>query len=122
MRLSSQRQSDWLYWVFGVCFGAACGYVHVWMLDSSLAVLMVTGFTMFLAYKRPERTWRWAMLVGLGMPAAAILASLTGKNPSRGLLVGSFAGMAFSIVAAVGGKVLHRAKQELFPSNVDGGR
>ncbi len=83
---------------------------------------MVTGLTMFLAYKRPERVWRWALLVGLSMPAAGLIALLTRQRPSRGMLVGTFAGLAFSIVAAVGGRVLHRAVRTLFPKKVNSGR
>ncbi len=76
---------------------------------------MVTGFTMFLAYRRPERVWRWALLIGLSMPVAGLIALLTRERPSRGMLAGTFAGLAFSIVAAVGGRVLHRARGILFP-------
>jgi len=75
---------------------------------------MVTGFTMFLAYRRPERVWRWALLVGLSMPAAGFVALLTRERPSRGMIAGTFAGLAFSIVAAIGGRVLHRARAILF--------
>jgi hypothetical protein len=113
--LNPEKQSDRLYWLLGIIFGAACGYVHVRIQDSSLSVLMVTGFTMFLAYKRPERVWRWAMVVGLSMPTAGLVALLTRERPSRGMIAGTFAGLAFSIVAAVGGKILHRAARELFP-------
>ena len=106
--------------MLGIVFGAACGYVHIRIQDSSLSVLMVTGFTMFLAYNRPERVWRWAILMGLSMPAAGLIALLTKLRPSRGMLVGTFAGLAFSIVASVGGTVLHRARTILFPKKVNG--
>ena len=109
-----------LYYLLAVIFGAACGYVHIRLEDSSLSVLMVTAFTMFLAYRRPTRVWRWAVLVGLGMPAAGFLALLTRERPSRGMIAGTFAGLAFSIVAAIGGKVLHRARTILFEKKVDG--
>ena len=108
-------QSDGLYWLLAVVFGAACGFVHVRIQDSSLSVLMVTGFTMFLAYQRPQRVWRWALLMGLSMPLAGLVALLTRERPSRGMIAGTFAGFAFSIVASVGGRVLHRAKEILFP-------
>jgi Na+/proline symporter len=118
--LESQNKSDALYWLLGILFGAACGYTHIRLRDSSLSVLMVTGFTMFLAYKRPERVWRWALLVGFSMPAAGLIALLTRERPSRGMIAGTFAGLVFAIVAAVGGRVLHRAARELFPKKVDG--
>lgn len=80
---------------------------------------MVTGFTMFLAYRRPERVWRWAVLMGLSMPLAGLFALLTRVRPSRGMIAGTFAGLAFSIVAAVGGRVLHRARGILFPPTTE---
>jgi hypothetical protein len=54
------------------------------------------------------------------MPSAALLALATRDHPSRGLIAGSFAGLAFSIVAAVGGKILARAARELFPKRGNG--
>jgi len=115
--LKPSNQSDALYWLLGIIFGAACGYVHIRVQDSSLSVLMVTGFTMFLAYKRPEKFWAWALLMGLSMPAAGLVALLTRERPSRGMIIGTFAGLAFSIVAAIGGRVLYRARTTLFPKN-----
>jgi Na+/proline symporter len=105
--------------LLGILFGAACGYMYIRIQDAGLAVVMVTGFTMFLAYRRPERVWRWALLVGLSMPAAGLLALLTRERPSRGMIAGAFAGLAFSIVAAVGGGVLHRARGILFPGKTE---
>ena len=90
--------------------------MHIRIQDSSLSVLMVTGFTMFLAYRRPERVWRWAVVMGISMPVAALVALLTRVRPNRGMIAGTFAGLAFSIVAAVGGRVLHRARGILFPN------
>lgn len=115
--LTSPRQSDSLYWLLGIVFGAACGYTHIRVQDSSLSVLMVTGFTMFLAYRRPERVWRWAALMGLSMPLAGLVALLTRVRPSRGMIAGTFAGLAFAIVAAIGGRVLNRARGILFPKS-----
>lgn len=83
--------------------------------DSGLSVLMVTGFTMFLAFKRPQRVWWWAAIIGLSLPFAVLLTYLTRETPSLGMVAGSFAGLAFSLVAAVGGKVLCRVVAELFP-------
>jgi hypothetical protein len=104
-----------LYWVLAILFGAGAGWTHARLNDPSLSVLMVTGFAMFLAYKCPQRTWWWAALIGLSLPAAVLLNYLTREKPSLGMVAGSFAGLAFSIVAAVGGKVLRRVVAELFP-------
>jgi hypothetical protein len=113
--LNSTKQSDALYWLLALLFGAACGYVHIRIGDSSLSVLMVTAFTMFLAYMRPERVWRWIVVMGFSMPAAGMVAVLTRQHPNRGMILGTFAGLAFSIVAGIAGRFLHRARMILFP-------
>ena len=114
--MKPSSQSDTLYYVLAILLGALAGYLHVALLDSSLSVLLVTGATMFLAYQRPVRVWRWAVLIGLSLPVAALIALLTRNKPTLGMVAGSFAGLAFSIVAAAGGQVLRRVVRELFPS------
>jgi hypothetical protein len=113
--ISHSRQSEALYWTLAVLFGAVAGWTHSRLNDSGLSVLMVTGFSMFLAYKRPQRMWWWAALIGLSLPTAVLFNYLTREKPSLGMVAGSFAGLAFSIVASVGGKVLKRLVGELFP-------
>jgi hypothetical protein len=104
-----------LYWILAILFGAVAGWTHARYNDPSLSVLMVTGFAMFLSYKRPKLLWWWAAMIGLSLPVAVLLNYLTRQKPSLGMVAGSFAGLAFSIVAAVGGNVLKRLVGELFP-------
>jgi hypothetical protein len=113
--ISRSKQSDALYWILALIFGAVAGFTHVCLNDSGLSVLMVTGFTMFLAYQRPQRIWWWAAIVGLSLPVGVLLTYLIREKPSLGMVAGSFAGLAFAVVAAVGGKVLRRVVAELFP-------
>lgn len=96
-------------------FAAVAGWTHARLYDSGLSVLMVTGFSMFLAYMRPQKWWWWAALMGLSLPAAVLLNYFTREKPTLGMVAGAFAGLAFSIVASVGGKVLRRLVAELFP-------
>lgn len=113
--ITDSQQSDALYVGLAILLGSAAGWTHARLNDSGLSVLMVTGFSMFLAYKRPQRMWWWAALIGLSLPVAVLLNYLTREKPSLGMVAGSFAGLAFSIVASVGGKVLRRVVAELFP-------
>lgn len=114
--LNSSLRSDATYYVLAILAGALAGYFHLGLLDPSLSVLLVTGATMFLSYRRPARVWHWAILMGLSLPASTLFALLTRAKPNRGMIAGSFAGLAFSIVAAVGGKFLRRVVEELFPA------
>ena len=101
-------------------FAGAAGYTHARINDSGLSVLMVTAFSMFLAYMRPKQVWWWAAVIGLSLPAAVLLNYLTREKPTLGMVAGAFAGLAFSIVASVGGKVLRRLVGELFPAKQKG--
>lgn len=108
-------QRDWLYWTLAVLFAFVSGYAHVRINDSGLAVVFVTAFTMFLAYKRPQRIWRWIMVMALSLPMAVVVAQVTQTRPPLGMVAGSFAGSAFAIVAGIGGQLLRRAVDVLFP-------
>lgn len=114
--ITQQPKSGLLYWILAIVFAAAAGYTHARINDSGLSVLMVTGFSMFLAYKRPKQLWWWAAIIGLSLPAAVLLNYLTRQKPTLGMVAGAFAGLAFSIVASVGGTVLRRVVYELFPA------
>ncbi len=83
--------------------------------DSGLAVVFVTAFTMLLAYKRTQRIWRWITVMALSLPAAVLVAQVTRTKPPLGMVAGSFAGSAFAIVAGIGGQLLRRAVDILFP-------
>jgi hypothetical protein len=118
--ITQRSQSGLLYWILAIVFGCVAGYTHARINDSGLSVLMVTAFSMFLAYKRPQHVWWWAALIGLSLPAAMLLNYLTREKPTLGMVAGAFAGLAFSIVASVGGKVLRRLVYELFPPKAQG--
>ncbi len=113
--IARSNQSGIFYWILALVFGVACGWVHVRLSDTGLSVLMVTGFAMFLSYRRPQRLWWWAAIIGLSLPAAVLLSYFGREKPSLGMIAGSFAGLAFSIVASVGGSILRRVVIELFP-------
>ncbi len=113
--ITEPKQSVVVYWILAIVLGGIAGYTHARINDSGLSVLMVTGFSMFLAYIRPKQVWWWAAVIGLSLPAAVLLNYLTREKPTLGMVAGAFAGLAFSIVAAVGGRVLRRVVAELFP-------
>jgi predicted branched-subunit amino acid permease len=108
------QSRDWPYWLVGLLLGAAAGYVQVQVQDPTISALMVGAFAMFLAIMRPARPWRWGLLVALCLPAAELLAFLSREKPTRGAVIGSFAGLAPALVCAIGGSFLRRLTGELF--------
>src|SRR6266545_329482 len=70
-----------LFALFALLLGVGCGALHVfvaWMdqPDPLLSALAVTVATMMLGLLRPERPWRWVLLVGAPVPLTILAAGL----------------------------------------------
>ena len=111
----NQSPKDWPFWLAGLLLGGLTGYVQTRIGDLLLSALMVAAFSMFLGMMRPQRPWRWALLVAVCLPAAQLLAFLTREHPTRAAVYTSFAALAPALVCAYGGSLLRRVLGELFP-------
>ncbi|HMK29493.1 MAG TPA: hypothetical protein VK473_07400 [Terriglobales bacterium] len=105
--------SDLPYFVLALTLGATAAFVHLRYHDLSL--LLVSISAMSLALARPERPWRWALVVALCLPAGQLLAYLTREHPTRAMVFGSFIGLVPGLIAAYGGAVMRRGFDVLFP-------
>lgn len=99
----------------GVLLGLFAGYLDVKFGDLLLTALFVLAATMLLGALRPDRPWRWTILVGLFVPLVQLLAFfwLTQK-PYRAQIYESFLGLLTGIAGAYGGAVARRGWNELF--------
>jgi hypothetical protein len=95
--------------------GLFAGYLDVKFSDLLLTALFVLAATMLLGALRPDRPWRWTILVGLFVPLVQLLAFfwLTQK-PYRAQIYESFLGLLTGIAGAYGGAVARRGWNELF--------
>jgi uncharacterized membrane protein (UPF0136 family) len=112
---SSDRQRDWPFWISGLILGGITGFLQVRVKDPTLSGVFLVAINLFLAFMRPRRPWRWGVLTGLCLPAAELLAFLTREHPTRGMVGGSFVGLAPALAASFGGSVIRRAMSTLFP-------
>ena len=101
------------YYLAACVLGAIAGWSQIALRDISL--LLVSAFTLFLAVARPQRPWRWALIVGLGLPAAELLTYVFRWHPLRGAVAGSFLALVPAMMCAYGGALLRRAVGILFP-------
>jgi hypothetical protein len=93
-----------LYWFVAVAMGLASGYIHVLVPDPTIAALLALAAAMFLGFARPERPWRWALVLAFSIPAADLYMYLQGMAFYRGRLEGAFvAGLVSGIVGAYAG-------------------
>jgi hypothetical protein len=83
--------------------------------DLLLTALFVLAVTMLLGALRPERPWRWTLLVGVFVPLVRLLAFFWfTQKPYRAQIYESFLGLLTGIAGAYGGAVARRGWNELF--------
>lgn len=92
--------------------GLGGGFLEVWLADLSTTALVVTAASMALGCVWPRRPWRWALVMGLCVPLAVAIE--WNQHPGRGMVFGSFAMLAPTLVAAFGGSFMRMLVGELF--------
>lgn len=107
-------QSDgWIY-ILGAVLGFGAGVLDVKADDLLVTALSVLTSTMLLALLRPERPWRWVLIVGVFVPAAQLLAYIfLTEKPYRAQIYESLLGFLPGIAGAYGGSVARKGWNEL---------
>jgi hypothetical protein len=102
-------------YLLAVVLGICAGVLDVKVGDLLLTALFVLAATMFLGAVRPEKPWRWILLVGVFVPILQLLAYwfLTEK-PYRAQIYESFLGFLTGTAGAYGGSAGRRAIDEIF--------
>ena len=107
-------KSDRIY-ILGAVLGICAGILDVKFGDLLLTALFVLAATMLLGALRPERPWRWTLLVAAFVPAVQVLAYLLlTEKPYRAQIYESFLGFLTGIAGAYGGSIARRGWGELF--------
>jgi|SRR5579863_8474037 len=107
-------QSDATIYLLGAGLGIGAGILDVMVGDLLLTALFVLCATMLLAGLRPERPWRWIIVVGIFVPILQGMAYLfLTVKPYRAQIYESFLGFLTGIAGAYGGAVMRRAVNEL---------
>ena len=102
-----RARSDFPFYVLAVLFGIGAGVADVRIGDLLFTALLVVAPCMLLGAIRPERPWRWVVLVGICVPIVELMAYwlLTAK-PYRAQVYESFLAFLPGIAAAYGGSML----------------
>ena len=104
--MAEQKPSnDILFYLIAVICGLLAGAAHITVGDPLLTALVVLISTMFLGFMRPERPWRWLLIVGLLVPVVMLTANAAHyyQTLTRAGLAGSILIMLPGIAGAYGG-------------------
>lgn len=101
--------------IAALALGVLVGYAHLRVHDLGLAALMVGAVCLGLGFARPQRPWRWALILALCVPAVHLVANLGHERFTRGGALASFALLIPAFSCAYGGAFGRRLLALLFP-------
>lgn len=106
---------DLRIYILGVVLGIGAGVLDLIVGDLLGTALFVLISTMVLGVLRPEKPWRWTVIVGIFVPLVSVGAYLLfGQKPYRAQVYESALGFVTGIAGAYSGAVARRASHELF--------
>jgi hypothetical protein len=108
-------KSDRGIYILGAVLGVCAGFLDVKFGDLLLTALFVMAATMLLGALRPQRPWRWTLLVAVFVPSVQGIAYLLlTEKPYRAQIYESFLGFLTGVAGAYGGSVARTGLGELF--------
>src|SRR5581483_2171280 len=113
--MSLRASRDGRIYVLGAILGICAGTLDVKVGDLLLTAVFVLASTMLLGVMRPERPWRWVLLVAIFVPIVELLGYLfLTQKPYPAQIYESFLGFLTGCAGAYGGSVMRRALGEIF--------
>jgi hypothetical protein len=109
------NRSDWSIYLLGGILGICAGVITAAVGDLLLTALLVLMFTMLLGLLRPDKPWRWTIVVSIFVPLVQLAAYVVlTEKPYRAQVYESFLGFFPGIAGAYAGAFARRGLQELF--------
>jgi len=106
----SSGDHDTLIYGLAAAAGLFTGWVDIRVNDLLFTALLVSGFCMILGVLRPERPWRWVVIIGICVPAAVVVGYLVlTERPTRAQVWESFLAFFPGIAGAYGGAMMRQA-------------
>lgn len=113
--MANKTPGDRIAYLVGALLGICAGVLDVKIGDLLLTALWVLASTLLLGMLRPQRPWRWILLVGVFVPALQVLAYVfLTEKPYPAQIYEACLGFLTGIAGAYGGAVARRQMDELF--------
>jgi hypothetical protein len=101
--------------VLAIVFGLFTGWVNQSVGDALLTALCVLAFTMLLAVWKPNRPWRWMILVWVGVPLVLGYYHFVIRWPhDRGQIYGAFLQLLAASAGSFGGHYMRKMIDNVF--------
>ena len=112
--MKSEPRTDTGIYILGAALGVCAGVVDVKVGDLLLTAMFVLASTMLLGALRPQRPWRWIVMVAIFVPTVQLMAYLfLTQEPYRAQIYESCLGFLTGIAGAYGGAVIRRVIENL---------
>jgi ABC-type multidrug transport system permease subunit len=114
---SGHEKDVWVY-ALAIAAGFFTGWVDIKEHDLLFTALLVSGFCMILGAVRPERPWRWVVIIGVCVPLAVTLGYFVlTERPDRAQVWESFLAFFPGIAGAYGGALMRLAINNILRGN-----
>src|SRR5450755_4752644 len=112
--ISTERTNPLVY-ALAALLGLFTGWVNQAVNDALLTALCVLGFTMFLAVWKPNRPWRWMLLIWIGVPLVLAYYQFVVRWPhDRGQVYGAFLQLLAASAGGFGGHFMRQMIDNVF--------
>jgi len=102
-------------YLVAILSGLFTGWVNQRVDDPLLTALCVLAFTMVLGFWKPDRPWRWALLVWAGVPVVLAYYHFVIKWPhDRAQVYGAFLQLLAANAGAYGGHFMRQMIDNVF--------
>lgn len=109
------QSEELLPYLLSILAGLLTGWINENVKDPLLTALCVLGFSMILGAWKPERPWRWGLLVWAGVPVVlACYAVFTRRPHERWEVYGAFLQLLSANAGSYGGHFMRRMIQGVF--------
>ena len=102
-------------YIFAVVCGLFSGWVNQVVDDALLTALCMLAFAMLLGVWKPQRPWRWVLLVWIGVPLVMAYYQFMVKWPhDRGQVYGAFLQVLAASAGGFGGHFMRQMIDHVF--------
>lgn len=115
-----QGRTNPLVYLFAAGCGVFSGWVNQKVDDALLTALCMVGFAMLMGTWKPDRPWRWVLIVWIGVPLVMAYYAFIVKWPhDRGQIYGAFLQVLAASAGGFGGHFMREMIEHVFLTKED---